>query len=114
MHRLKKKNVDCRVTISFLETNDKPIHTRTRTHTHFAEHFYSLSPPEHMWFHLQFTAHLAAYYLSLAHTDNCCYHPMGKDANTHTSIMLLAHPALITLESVSFGLVIYTQDLVMM
>lgn len=67
-----------------------------------------------MWFHLQFTAHLAAYYLSLAHTDNCCYHPMGKDANTHTSIMLLAHPALITLESVSFGLVIYTQDLVMM
>lgn len=27
---------------------------------------------------------------------------MGKDANTHTSIMLLAHPALITLQSVSF------------
>lgn len=34
---------------------------------------------------------------------------MREDANTHTSITLLTHPAFITL-SVSFGLVIYTRE----
>lgn len=60
-------------------------------------------------FHLQFTTQLDCQ-ASLTHI---IVDAMREDANTHTSIMLLTHPAFITL-SVSFGLVIYTQDLVIM
>lgn len=58
---------------------------------------------------LRFRLHHTLRLSSISHTYTVIADAMREDANSHTSITLLTHPAFITL-SVSFGLVIYTRE----